>query len=180
LAAAYCQRIAKEGNEAHLIPPLGRQVSPTRGAEMIAAGVGKLFGQIVFGFGILGMVLSTITLHMLVSGFAACELFGIEPSGWKYRLACLLPAPGFLGVVLWQYMQGWIAIRASAIAGILTPIAYIAFFIMNNRRKYLGDDTPTGAKAWIWNAALVISIVATCASIIYFLIYNYDKVLGLT
>jgi Mn2+/Fe2+ NRAMP family transporter len=165
---------------ARLVPPLGRKVSPTRGAEMIAAGVGTLFGRIVFGFGILGMVLSTITLHMLVCGFAACEVFGVEPVGWKYRLACLLPAPGFLGAVLWQYMHGWIAIRASAIAGLLTPIAYIAFFIMNNRRKYLGDDTPRGVKGWLWNIAIVVSIVVTCASIIYFLIYNYDKVLGLT
>jgi Mn2+/Fe2+ NRAMP family transporter len=180
LAAAYAQRIGQAGSEAHLIPPLGRKVSPTRGAEMIAAGVGSLFGRIIFGFGILGMVLSTITLHMLVCGFVVCEVFGIEPSGWKYRLACLVPVPGFLGVVLWQYMQGWIAIRASAIAGLLTPIAYIAFFILNNRRKYLGEDTPTGAKAWLWNAAIVISIVATCASIAYFLIHNYDKVLGLT
>lgn len=162
------------------LPPLGRKVSPTRGAEMIAAGVGTLFGRIIFGFGILGMVLSTITLHMLVCGFAVCEVFGVEPSGWRYRLACLLPAPGFLGAVLWQYMHGWIAIRASAIAGLLTPIAYIAFFVMNNRRKYLGSDTPTGAKAWLWNAAMVISIVVTCASIAYFLIHNYDKVLGLT
>ena len=77
-------------------------------------------------------------------------------------------------------MQGWIAIRASAIAGLLTPIAYIAFFIMNNRRKYLGRDTPTGPKAWIWNAAIAVSIAVTCASIIYFLVHNYDKVLGLT
>jgi len=165
---------------AGLASPLGRKVSPTRGAEMIAAGLGPLFGQIIFGFGILGMVLSTITLHMLVCGFAACEVFGVEPTGWKYRLACLLPAPGFLGAVLWQYMQGWIAIRASAIAGLLTPIAYVAFFIMHNRRKYLGDDTPRGAKGWIWNAAIAVSIVVTCASIIYFLIHNYDKVLGLS
>ena len=163
-----------------MIPPLGRKVSPTRGAEMIAAGVGPFFGRIIFGFGILGMVLSTITLHMLVCGFAACEVFGLEPSGWRYRLACLFPAPGFLGVVLWQYMGGWIAIRASAIAGILTPIAYVAFFIMNNRRKYLGKDTPTGAKALIWNVAMIVSIVVTIASIVYFLIHNYDKVLGLS
>jgi len=180
LAAAYSQRGDGKGQASYLLPPLGTMVSPTRGAEMIAAGVGTFFGRIIFGFGILGMVLSTITLHMLVCGFAACEVLGVEPEGWKYRLACLLPAPGFLGVVLWQYMHGWIAIRASAIAGLLTPIAYIAFFIMNNRRKYLGDDTPRGAKAWLWNAAMIVSIAVTCASIIYFLIHNYDKVLGLT
>ena len=80
LAAAYGQRTGQEGKAIHLIPPLGRKVSPTRGAEMIAAGVGTFFGRIVFCFGILGMVLSTITLHMLVCGFAACEVFGVEPS----------------------------------------------------------------------------------------------------
>ena len=83
----------------------GTKITPAVAASMIeAAGVSRLVSRFIFGLGILGMVLSTITIHMLVCGFAFCEIFSIEPGGWRYKLACLLPAPGVLGVVLWKYM----------------------------------------------------------------------------
>ncbi len=162
----------------HLDP--AAQIKPVEAAQMIAAsGVGPLFGRVIFGLGILGMALSSITTHMIVAGFAACEIFGIEPRGWKYRLACLIPAPGVVGVVLWGKMGFWIGVRTSALCGLLLPIAYLAFFVLQNRRAYLGDDRPRGAKAWAWNLGMGLAIAATVASIVYFLIYNYDKVLGL-
>jgi manganese transport protein len=159
---------------------LGEGVKPVDAAGMIAeAGVGPFFGHIIFGLGILGMVLSTITTHMLVSGFAACEMFGIEPRGWKYKLACLIPAPGVLGVVLWKYMGFWIAVRTSAICGILLPIAYVAFLILHNRRAYLGEDTPAGWKRWAWNLGMLLAIAATVASIAYYLASNWQNLFTL-
>ncbi|MCK4628024.1 MAG: hypothetical protein KAT56_03415, partial [Sedimentisphaerales bacterium] len=133
------------------------------------AGLSIFFSRIVFGLGIVGMALSSITMHMLISGFAVCEIFGIEPSGWRYRLACLLPAPGLVGVVLWKYVGAWIAIPTSAICGLMLPIAFIGFFILNNSSKYLGDDKPSGARALVWNIAMIVSILATLASIAYYL-----------
>jgi hypothetical protein len=115
---------------------------------------------------------------MLICGFAACEIFGIEPGGWRYRLACLIPAPGFAGVVLWQYIGSWIAIPASAICGLMLPIAFIAFFILNNSKRYLGDNKPTGTKALVWNIAMLVSISATMASIIYYLISQIQYLLS--
>jgi Mn2+/Fe2+ NRAMP family transporter len=159
--------------------PSAAKITPVAAAQSLAETMGFAFGHIVFGLGILGMVLSSIITHMLVCGFAACEVFGIEPTGWRYRLACLIPAPGMLGVVLWKHMGLWIAVRTSAICGILLPIAYIAFFVLNNKREYLGDDRPTGAKALAWNVAMGAAIAATVASIAYFLVHNYDKVLGI-
>jgi Mn2+/Fe2+ NRAMP family transporter len=147
---------------------------PTKAAEMLqSAGLSMFFSRIVFGLGILGMALSSITMHMLICGFAACEVFGVEPGGWRYRLACLIPAPGVLGVVLWKYIGPWIAIPASAICGLMLPIAFIAFFILNNSKKYLGKDKPTGVKAIVWNIAMLVSIGATIASIVYYL---YSKI----
>ena len=150
------------------------KLSPIEAAAMLeSAGLSMFFSRIIFGLGILGMALSSITMHMIICGFAACEVFGVEPGGWRYRLACLIPAPGVLGVVLWGYIGPWIAIPASAICGLMLPIAFIAFFILNNSKRYLGKDKPTGVKAIVWNVAMIISIGATVASIIYYL---YSKI----
>ncbi|MHC4436636.1 MAG: divalent metal cation transporter [Planctomycetota bacterium] len=146
------------------------RLSPMTAAAMLeSAGLSMFFSRIVFGLGILGMALSSITMHMLICGFAACEVFGVEPGGWRYRLACLIPAPGVFGVVLWPYIGPWIAIPTSAICGLMLPIAFIAFFILNNSKKYLGQDKPRGIKALLWNIAMIISICVTIASIVYYL-----------
>ena len=145
-------------------------LSPTTAAAMFeSAGLGRFFARIVFGLGILGMTLSTITVHMLMCGFAVCEMFGVEPGGWRYRLACLIPTPAVAGVVLWKYMGPWIAVPASAICGLLLPFAYIIFFLLNNSKKYLGADKPTGTKAIIWNIGMLIAIIISITSACYYL-----------
>jgi manganese transport protein len=147
---------------------VGSRISPVAAAKMIAeAGVGEEIGHYIFGLGILGMVLSSVTTHMIVAGFAACEMFKIEPKGWKYKLACLIPGVGMLGVVLWQYMGFWVAVWTSAICGLMLPIAYIAFFVMQNRRGYLGADTPAGGRRWLWNIGMGLAILATLAYLVY-------------
>lgn len=137
-------------------------LSPVTAASMLQqAGFGMFLSRIVFGFGVLGMALSTITMHMLLSGFVACEIFGVKPGSWGYRLSCLMPAPGIVGVILWKYMGPWVAVPASAICGVLIPIAYIIFFILHNKKSYLGDDKPIGAKAVAWNVAMLVAITAS-------------------
>ena len=152
-------------------PELGwAALSPTKAAAMFqTAGIDRFFARIVFGLGILGMALSTITVHMLMCGFAVCEMFGVEPGGWRYRLACLMPAPAFLGVVFWRHMKLWVAIPASAICGLLLPFAYIIFFVLNNSKEYLGADKPTGIKAILWNTVMLIAIAISIASACYYL-----------
>jgi hypothetical protein len=133
-------------------------------AMIEASGLPTVFSRFVLGLGFVGMSFNAITMHMLVSGFAFCELFGIEPDGWKYRLACLLPVPGVFGVILWKTMGPWIGVPASALSGILLPIAYIAFFILNNRKAYLGKDKPKGALALFWNLGMIIAIAVVTAN----------------
>jgi hypothetical protein len=119
---------------------------------------------------------------MLVSGFALCELFGLEPGGWKYRLACLLPVPGIAGVVLWKTMGPWIGVPTSALSGLLLPIAYISFLILNNRKKYLGADKPRGTLAYAWNIGMILAIAVVTASGIYYLYVQrgyINKLVGL-
>ncbi|MHA2315590.1 MAG: divalent metal cation transporter [Candidatus Hermodarchaeia archaeon] len=149
------------------------KLSPMEAAEVLqSVGLGVFFSRIVFGLGIIGMALSSITVHMLTCGFAACELFGIEPGGWRYKLACLLPVPGVSGVVLWKYMGPWIAVPTSAVCGLLLPLAYIIFFILNNSKTYLGPDKFTGSKAVIWNLGMLIALLASIASVCYY-VYSH-------
>jgi Mn2+/Fe2+ NRAMP family transporter len=153
----------------------GTKVSPVKAASMLqAAGMGTAFARYVYGLGIVGMALSTITLHMLVNGFAFCEVFGIEPKGWKYRLACLTPAPGILGILYWKKMGSWIAVPTSAICGILLPIAYIGFFVMHNR-NHLGEDAPKGKGGRWYDLLMALAIFAAMASAVYFVYNKYIK-----
>jgi Mn2+/Fe2+ NRAMP family transporter len=151
-------------------------LSPIQAASMLeSAGLSLFFSRIIFGLGIIGMALSSITMHMLTCGFVFCELFNVEPETWKYRLACLVPAPAMVGVVLWQYIGPWIAVVTSAVCGIMLPIAFIGFFILNNSSRYLGENKPKGTKALIWNIVMIISIVVTIASIVYYLNSVFSK-----
>ncbi|MFC1636313.1 divalent metal cation transporter [Planctomycetota bacterium] len=149
------------------------RLSPMEAARVFqSAGLGIFFSRIVFGLGIIGMALSSITVHMLTCGFAACELFGVEPGGWRYKLACLLPIPGVSGVILWKYMGPWVAVPTSAVCGLLLPLAYIIFLILNNNKRYLGSDKFAGARAVLWNFGMFAALLASIASACYY-IYSH-------
>lgn len=128
----------------------GAQVTPMALAGMFdKAGLPATATRIVFDLGICAMLLSCITMHMLCCGFCWSEALKFKPEGIKYKLACLTPCIGVFGVLLWKYMKTDIAAWTSAICWVMLPIAYIAFLILNNKKKYLGDDKPKGAKGAI-------------------------------
>jgi Mn2+/Fe2+ NRAMP family transporter len=137
------------------------------GAMFSEAGMGPVTGRLIFAFGILGMAVGSLVMHMLCCGAAAGAMFGLEPHSKKYRLALLLPTPAVLGVFLWSTMGAYVILPVSAITGLLLPIAYIGWLILNNSRSYLGDDCPTGGKRLFYNAAMVLCIVTVLASVIY-------------
>lgn len=146
-------------------------ISPIAASSMLeAAGLPPIVSRLVFGLGIIGMCLNAIILHMLVCGFAVCEILKIEPTGWRYKLATLLPVPGVLGAVLWSRIGTWIAIPTSALALIMLPVAYIGFLLLNNSSKYLGDDMPRGRRRFWWNTCMILAISITLVSVVYYLI----------
>jgi len=143
-------------------------INPSNAGALIGAtGVGPVIGRFIFGFGIIGMTLSTITIQMLVTGFAACEMFGLEPKGWNYRLCCMIPAPAFLGVILWKSMGTWIALPAFTFGLMMLPIAYVGWFLLQNSERYLREEKPSGKKAVYWNIAMIFSLAVTFASVGY-------------
>ena len=41
----------------------------------------------------------------------------------------------------------------------MLPISYISFFILNNKRSYLGDAVGKGWKRWTVNIILLIAVI---------------------
>ena len=131
------------------------------------SGLGDMVGRLVFPLGVLGMAVGSLVMHMLTCGAAAMEMFKLDEGSVQYRLACLLPTPAVLGVFLWSSMGPYVVLPTSAICGVLLPIAYIGWLVLNNRQSYLGSDIPTGARARLYNSAMTLCIVTVVASVLY-------------
>ena len=143
-------------------------INPANAGVLIgASGVGPVIGRFIFGLGLIGMTMSTITIQMLVTGFAVCEVFGLEPTGWNYKLSCIIITPAFLGVILWKSMGTWIALPAFTFGLLMLPIAYIGWFVLHNSVRYLADEKPVGRRAVWWNAAMLSALIITLASVGY-------------
>ncbi len=158
------------------------KVGPAEASKALAPVVGDTFGLLIFGLGVLGMCLSTITLHMLVSGFIVCECLNWEPTGWRYYVATLIPIPGALGPLFWGDIAFWLAAPMSAICGALLPLAYVGFIVLFNKKAYMGDAMPRGsARVW-WNigmgGAMALSLVYLVTFITTQLVPWVTKALG--
>ena len=115
---------------------------------------GRAFADLVFGLGVLGMALSTITLLMLVSGFVVCEVLNVPATGWAFRVGALLPCLGALGPFFWKQAAFYLAVPTSVFGLVLLPVAYLTFLLMMNRRDLLGSAMPTGGTRLAVNAVL--------------------------
>ncbi len=139
----------------------------TRSAHDLAKSISPLTGETlanyVFGFGVLGMALSTITLLMLISGFVICEMFNLPQTGWSYRLGTLAAATGVLGPFLWGDLGFYLAVPTSVFGFMLLPVAYITFFLLMNQKSFLGEHLPQGGRRVLFNALMGIS--ATFATV---------------
>jgi len=130
-------------------------------AHALAPVAGVAAGRVIFSLGVLGMCFTTLTIEMVICGFVLSEIFGFEPRGWAYRAATMTANIGILGA--FYPTPFWLPVLASSTALVMMPIAYIAFFILQNKRSYLGDDVSQGLKGTIWNALLLLAILAVAA-----------------
>ncbi|MFK8048119.1 MAG: divalent metal cation transporter [Halioglobus sp.] len=144
------------------------KLSPAQAGVMFAqVGLGEITGRLIFAFGILGMAVGSLVMHMLCCGSAAAEMFGWEHNSHKYRLALLLPTPAVLGVFVWSTMGAYVVLPTSAICGLLLPIAYVGWLVLNNRPDYLGQDSPSGGRAAVLNTAMIVCIGVVLISVVY-------------
>src|SRR5690606_34414428 len=118
--------------------------SPFDLAKALQPLTGDKVANLVFGLGVLGMTLSTITILMLISGFVIVEIFNLPENGWGHRLGCLAAATGALGPFIWDQAAFRLAVYVSAFGLMLLPIAYLSFFFLMNRRPLLKEEMPRG------------------------------------
>ncbi|MCU0874943.1 MAG: divalent metal cation transporter [Pirellulaceae bacterium] len=133
-----------------------QDIRPVDAAQALVPVMGSSLGRIIFNLGLIGMTCGAISAHMVVCGFTLCEMFGLEYTVARYRAFTLVPAVGFLGVVTTTPM--WLPVAASAICLTMLPIAYIMFFVLNNKRSYIGDAVGHGWKRGVFNVLLLVAI----------------------
>ncbi len=123
--------------------------------------IGLSLGRIVFSFGILSMCFTTIVIEMLLCGYVLSEMFHFEFSGWRYRMSTMVANIGILGA--FYALPFWLPVAVSSFNLVMMPIAYIGFFILQNKRSYLGPDRNQGLKGTLWNIVLMAAILVVAA-----------------
>ena len=147
----------------------GTSISPVEAAKSLGSLLGPVLGRVLFDLGLLGMLLTTITLHMVCTGLACAEMFDLRIGSRGYRLATLLPAPGVLGSLFWTKMSVYLAVPTSIIAGAMLPLAYCGFLALQRSKAYLGADRPTGWRGGLWQFGLVVAIVVPVLFLVSYL-----------
>ncbi len=131
--------------------------------------LGSVFGQVIFGIGVLGMTLSSITLMMIISGLVLCEALNKPHTGRVFRLGAVIPGIAILGPFFWDQASFWLAIPTSIITLMLLPIAYITFLLMMNNKALMGKHMPRGKRRVIWNTLMILAVTLITSASLYML-----------
>jgi hypothetical protein len=116
-------------------------------------------GRVVFDLGLIAMTCTAISTHMVVCGFTFCEMLGLEYTKTRFRIFALVPAIGLLGVV--TKLPFWFPVAASAVCFAMLPIAYLLFYVLNNKESFLGDGIMKWPRREFFNILLVIALVVS-------------------
>ena len=132
-------------------------LKPVAAAASLTGVLGEHAGRIVFDLGLIAMTCTAISTHMVVCGFTLCEMFGLEYTKTRFRLFALAPAVGLLGVV--TKLPFWFPVAASALCFAMLPIAYLIFYLLNNKERYLGEGMMKWPRRELFNIFLVLALV---------------------
>jgi Mn2+/Fe2+ NRAMP family transporter len=148
----------------------GTKLSPVQAAQSLAGVLGPTGGRLLFDAGILGMVLTTVTMHMVCCGLVCSEWFGWSRGSWRYRVALLLPAPGVLGAWWWQELSLWVAVPTSVLVGFLLPVIYVAILKLQCSQAYLGADRLRGLHGTLWLSAMGVAVLVVSGFLVYYVV----------
>lgn len=128
-------------------------------AQSLAPLTGDKIANYVFGFGVVGMAVSSIIILMLINGFVICEIADKPLHGATYRIGALMPLIGMLGPFIWGAAKArfWLAVPTSVFGMVLLPIAYFSFFFLMNQRELLKENMPAGGKRLAWNLLMLLA-----------------------
>ena len=122
---------------------------------------GLTLGRIVFSLGILSMCFTTMVIEMLIAGFVLSEMFRFELHGKAYRASTMLANVGLLGA--FTTVPFWVPVVASSFNLLMMPVTYLCFFVLQNKKSYLGEEVNKGAKGAVWNILLVLAVLVVAA-----------------
>ncbi|MHB8897609.1 MAG: divalent metal cation transporter, partial [Thermoguttaceae bacterium] len=134
-------------------------MGPIDAAPSLQGILGKYAGRIVFDLGLMAMTCSAVSTHMVVCGFTCCEMLGLEYTKARFRLFAMVPAIGIFGVV--TTLPFWFPVAASAICFTLLPIAYLLFYLLNNKESYLGEGMMKWPRREFFNLVLVVALLVS-------------------
>ena len=123
--------------------------------------IGLAFGRIVFSLGILSMCFTTLVIEMLLCGYVLSEMFHFEFHGWKYRVSTMIANIGIVGA--FTAMPFWLPVVVSSFNLVMMPLAYLGFLLLQNKKRYLGEDVSRGARGMIWNVLMVLAVLVVAA-----------------
>jgi len=138
-----------------------------RDTRELATALEGLFGsafvaQTVFGIGVMAMALSTISLLMLISGFAVCEALGVERKGRPFQLGIFCAATGVFWPLVWTgTSKAYLAVVIGTIGYTLIPVALITFLFMLNSKRLMKEAMPTKGTRWTWNLLMGTALAIT-------------------
>jgi len=132
-------------------------------ADSLAPLLGAGLSKYIFGLGVVAMTLNAATMLMLINGLCVCEMFGKPAKGLLQVFGSLVPAVGVLGAFFWSGAKMWLAVPTSVFCAALLPVAYIAFFLLMNQKKFMKEDMPRGLSRVIWNVLMSASVLLTAA-----------------
>ena len=138
---------------------LRASLKPVAAAGSLEGILGPTAGRVVFDLGLIAMTCTAISTHMVVCGFTFCEWFGLEYTKIRFRVFALVPAIGLLGVV--TNLPFWFPVAASAVCFAMLPIAYLLFYLLNNKESFLGDGLMKWPRREFFNILLVIALVVS-------------------
>lgn len=125
--------------------------------------VGLTIGRVVFSLGILSMCFTTLVIEMLICGFVLSEMLNFELHDWKYKASTMLANIGILGT--FTKLPFWLPVITSSFNLLMMPVTYICFFILQNKKCYLGSEANRlrKLKGAVWNFFLILAILAVAA-----------------
>jgi manganese transport protein len=86
-------------------------------------------------------------------------MLGLEYTKTRFRIFALFPVVGILGVV--TKLPFWFPVAASAICFAMLPIAYLLFYVLNNKESYLGEGMMKWPRREFFNIILVIALTVS-------------------
>jgi manganese transport protein len=134
-------------------------LKPVAAAGSLKGVLGATAGRVVFDLGLIAMTCTAISTHMVVCGFTFCEWFGLEYTKWRFRIFALVPAIGLLGVI--TNLPFWFPVAASAVCFAMLPIAYLLFYLLNNKESFLGDGIMKWPRREFFNVLLVVALTVS-------------------